>query len=311
MPASEFPGTQHGLGNHENPANLSDAPTKASHTRTRPESTDSVDESKILGHFSNALSEMAESLMDLEDGYFKALHEVIIKTERALQDISRIDAHYISQVVMVMASWQEAVQTTVTHMEHADLTIYLTRREDTQRVTREYVAVVIKAHEEHDAAHAKETEAWKEAIKTSNPKDPVVCLLEARHRVAHAQAMRAVDIFLKKIKETLHKHVPISAQGPLIVNTMSTTFQFQMSMWQMAGDECVHRPNNADVPAREWHQCGLWQPGQLWVPGDDGPMGPSLQRRPKPGEDAASKWSGGCKLLPSVCILVHEQRNPQ
>ena len=42
--------------------------------------------------------------MDLEDGFFKALREVIIKTERALWDISRIDTHYVSQVVMVMAS---------------------------------------------------------------------------------------------------------------------------------------------------------------------------------------------------------------
>ena len=37
----------------------------------------------MLGHFSNALSEMATSLMDLEDGYFKALREVITETERA------------------------------------------------------------------------------------------------------------------------------------------------------------------------------------------------------------------------------------
>ena len=101
---SEFPSTLHGLSTHENPVNLSDTPTEASHTRTRPESTDSIDESKILGHFSDALSEMAESLMDLEDGYFKALYEVITETERALRDISCIDAHYVSQVVMVMAS---------------------------------------------------------------------------------------------------------------------------------------------------------------------------------------------------------------
>ena len=113
---------------------------------------------------------MAESLMDLEDGYFKALYEVIIEMERALRDISHIDAHYVSQVVTVMASWQEAVQTAVTHMENADLTIYLAHREDVRRVTREYVAAVIKAREECDAAHAKETEAWREAIKTGNPK---------------------------------------------------------------------------------------------------------------------------------------------
>ena len=38
----------------------------------------------------------------------------------------------------------------------------------------------------------------------------------------------------------LRKHVPVSAQGPLIVNALSTAFQFQMSVWWMIGDECVH-----------------------------------------------------------------------
>ena len=252
MPASEFPSTQHGLGTRENPVNLSDAPTEASHTRTRPESADSIDESKILGHFSDALSEMAESLMDLEDGYFRALHEVIVEMERALQDISRIDAHYVSQVVMVMASWQEAVQTMATHMENADLTMYLAHQEDAQRATREYMATVIKAHEECDAAHAKETEVWKEAIKSGDPEDLVIRLLEATCRAAHAQAMRAMDAFLKKIKETLHKHVPVSAQGPLIANVMSTAFQFQMSMWWMVGNECV-----CPLQAKHSNWCGL------------------------------------------------------
>ena len=79
----------------------------------------------MLSHFNDTLSEMAESLMDLEDGYFKALQEVIIEMERALWDVSCIDAHYVSQVVTVMASWQEAVQAVATHMENADLTIYL------------------------------------------------------------------------------------------------------------------------------------------------------------------------------------------
>ena len=45
--------------------------------------------------------------------------------DRALRDISCIDAHYVSQVVTVVASWQEVVQTAATHMENADLTIYL------------------------------------------------------------------------------------------------------------------------------------------------------------------------------------------
>ena len=49
-----------------------------------------------MGHFSDALREMAASIVDLEDRYFRALHEVIVETERALQDVSRIDAHYVS-----------------------------------------------------------------------------------------------------------------------------------------------------------------------------------------------------------------------
>ena len=55
---------------------------------------------------------------------------------------------------------------------------------------------------------------------------------------------RAVDAFLKKIDETLHKHVPVAAQEPLIANALSTAFQFQMSMWRMVGDECI-RPLRA------------------------------------------------------------------
>ena len=43
------------------------------------------------------------------------------ETKRALWDISHIGAQYVSQVVTVMASWQEVVQTTATHMEKADL----------------------------------------------------------------------------------------------------------------------------------------------------------------------------------------------
>ena len=63
-------------------------------------------------------------------------------------------------------------------MENADLTIYLTRREDAQRVMREYVATVIKAREDRDAAHANEAEAQKQAIKSGDPEDPVICLLD-------------------------------------------------------------------------------------------------------------------------------------
>ena len=88
---------------------------------------------------------------------------------------------------------------------------------------REYVAAVIKACEERDTTHTKETEVWKQAIKTGDPEDPVVHLLEVTHRVVCAQAVRDVDTFLKKIKETLHKRIPVSGQGPLIANAMSTT----------------------------------------------------------------------------------------
>ena len=91
------------------------------------------DEAKILGHFSNALCEMATSIMDLEDGYFKALHKVIIETERALHDICRINAHYVSRVVTVMSTWQEAVQAATSHMDTMDTmdtATYLTHRED-------------------------------------------------------------------------------------------------------------------------------------------------------------------------------------
>ena len=204
-----------------------------------PEGTEPIDEAAMLDHFSDALSEMAESLMDLEDGYFKALQEVIIEMERVLWDVSRIDAHYVSQVITVMASWQEVVQTTVTHMENTDLTIYLACQEDVRRAMREYVATVIKAREDRDAAHTDEAEARKQVIKSGDPEDPVICLLDATHQAAHAQAERAIDAFLKKINETLHKHLPVTAQGPLIVNALSTAFQFQMSMWQMVVDECI------------------------------------------------------------------------
>ena len=99
---------------------------------------------------------MAASIVDLEDGYFKALHEVIMETKRALRDVSRIDVHYVSQVIMVMSSWQEAVQTAASHMEGVDTTIYLAHREDVRKATQEYVAAVVKAREECDAAHAVE-----------------------------------------------------------------------------------------------------------------------------------------------------------
>ena len=147
-----------------------------------PEGAEPINEAAMLSHFSDALGEMAENLMDLEDGYLKALREVIIETERALQDVPHIDAHYVSQVVTVMASWQEVVQATATHMENANLTIYLAHQEDMRRAMREFVAAVIKAHEEHDATHTDEAEAQKQAIKSGDPEDPVIRLLDATHR---------------------------------------------------------------------------------------------------------------------------------
>ena len=80
---------------------------------------------------------MATSITDPEDGYFKALHEVIVETERALWDTSRINAHHVSQLVTIMSSWQEAAQAPASHTEGIDTTIYLAHCEDTQRATKE------------------------------------------------------------------------------------------------------------------------------------------------------------------------------
>ena len=195
---------------------------------------------------------MATSIVDLEDGYFKALHKVIMETERALLDVSRIDAHYVSQVVMVMSSWQEAVQTAASHMEGVDTTIYLMRRKDAWKATQEYVAAVVKAREEHDAAHAVEQGAQRQALKDDDHGDPVVCLLGITRQAARAQCEKAVDAFLSSIEKTLQKHVLLHAQGPLISNALSTAFQFQMSVWHMIGEECIRL-----VRAKHSDWCGL------------------------------------------------------
>ena len=231
---------------------MSDA-TDASASGSCPtKDTETADEAAVLSHFSDALSEMAASITDLENGYFKALHEVIIETEKALRDVSRIDAHYVSRVVTVMTSWQEEVQAAASHMEGIDTTTYLVHREDTRRATHEYVKEVVQAREERDAAHREEQKKRVEAIKADDFEDPVVCLLHITCKVAHTQAEKAVDAFLSSIKSTLHKHIPAHAQGPLITNALSTAFQFQMSMWRMIGKECV-RP----VQARHSDWCGL------------------------------------------------------
>ena len=214
--------------------------------------TDVEDEAAVLGHFSDALGEMTNSIMGLEEGYFKALCEVIEEIERALRDISQIDAHYVSRVVTVMSSWQEAIQVATTHMEGVDLTTYLAHLEDTLRVTHEYVKEVVKAREERDAAHAVEHENRKEAIRTQNTEDPVVRLLDVTCKAARVHCEKAVDVFIDSIKGTLHKHIPMHSQGPLIANALSTAFQFQMAIWQMIGEECVR-----SIRMRHSYWCGL------------------------------------------------------
>ena len=102
--SDQFPSDQRPGASRDNPVHLSDA-TDASALGLCPRKDDDFDdEAKLLGHFSDALREMATSIVDLEDGYFRALHEVIVETERALWDMSHIDAHYVSQVVTVMSS---------------------------------------------------------------------------------------------------------------------------------------------------------------------------------------------------------------
>ena len=250
--SDQFPSDQRLGASRDNPVHLSNA-TDASASGSRPRKDDDFDdEAKLLGHFSDALREMAASIVDLEDGYFRALHEVIVETERALWDVSRIDAHYVSQVVTVMASWQEVVQTAASHMEGVDTTIYLVHREDARKATREYVAAVVKAREERNAAHTVEEESWRQALKDDNHRDPVVRLLHITRTAAHAQCEKAVDAFLSSIKKTLQKHVPVHAQGPLISNALSTAFQFQMSVWRMIGEECIRL-----VRAKHSDWCGL------------------------------------------------------
>ena len=56
---------------------------------------------------------------------------------------------------------------------------------------------------------------------------------------------------LRRLRK-LCKHIPVSAQGPLIGNAMSTAFQFQMSVWLMVGNECI-RPLR--VKHSDW--CGM------------------------------------------------------
>ena len=121
-----------------------------------------------------------------------------------------------------------------------------------RRATHEYVKEVIQTHEECHATNKEEQKKRIEAIKADNFKDPVVCLLHVTCKAACAQAEKAWDSFLSSIKSTLHKHIPTHAQGPLITNTLSTAFQFQMSIWHMIGEECV-RP----IRAKHSDWCGF------------------------------------------------------
>ena len=122
LPDSAFPSFGLAGSSHDNPVHLSDT-TDASASGSRPTmNMETEDEAAVLSHFSNALSEMAASITDLENGYFKALYEVFIKTEKALHDVLHINAHYVSRMVMVMTSWQEAVQAATSHMEGVDTT---------------------------------------------------------------------------------------------------------------------------------------------------------------------------------------------
>ena len=252
LPDSAFPSFGLAGSSRDNPVHLSDA-TDVSASGSRPmKDAEMEDEATVLSHFSDALSEMAASITDLENGYFKALHEVIIETEKALRDVSHIDAHYVSRVVMVMTSWQEVVQAAASHMRGINTTTYLACQEDAWRVTHQYVKEVVQAREERDAAHREEQKKQVEAIKADDFKDPVVRLLHVTWKVARAQAEKAVDAFLSSIKSTLHKHIPAHAQGPLIANALSTAFQFQMSVWHMIGEECI-RP----MRARHSDWCGL------------------------------------------------------
>ena len=283
--SDQFPGGQRPGTSHDNPVHLSNA-TDASASGSCPQKDDDFDdETKLLGHFSNALREMAASIVDLEDGYFKALHEVIMETEQALRDVSLIDAHYVSQVVTVMSSWQEAVQTAASHMEGIDTTIYLSHREDAWKATQEYVAAVVKAREECDAAHAVEQGARRQALKDDDHRDPIVRLLGITRQAAHTQCEKAVDAFLSSIKKTLQKHVPLHAQGPLISNALSTTFQFQMSVWHMIGEECIRPVRGSTLTGVAWPALSRQFPRTV--------LSCFLCHRPRP------RWL--CSPVPSGC----------
>ena len=78
--AAEFLGGQLAGSSRDNPVHLSDA-TDATTSGLRPtRDGDMEDEAAILGHFSDTLRKMANSIVGLEDRYFKALCKVIEAT---------------------------------------------------------------------------------------------------------------------------------------------------------------------------------------------------------------------------------------
>ena len=83
VPAAGFPGGQLAGSSCDNPVHLSDA-NDASTSGLHPiRDADMEDDAAVLGHFSDTLTEMATSIVGLKDGYFRALHEVIVETEKA------------------------------------------------------------------------------------------------------------------------------------------------------------------------------------------------------------------------------------
>ena len=82
VPAAEFPGGQSAGSSRDNPVHLSDANDTSTSGGHPAKDADAKDDAAIQGHFSDALREMANSIMGLEEGYFKALCEVIEETER-------------------------------------------------------------------------------------------------------------------------------------------------------------------------------------------------------------------------------------
>ena len=81
LPDSAFPSFGLAGSSRDNPVHLSDATDVLASGSCPTKDTEMEDDAMVLSHFSNALSKMATSITDLEDGYFKALHEVIIETE--------------------------------------------------------------------------------------------------------------------------------------------------------------------------------------------------------------------------------------